>query len=131
MAVVNIQILCDHFDDEDMLHELIGDVKGALRRGGFAFELKHQEFSTYTKLTDNTDLRQIMAVVNVEIVTTQVCKLLATAIDPVLKDWEFGEFGGWVITARLGYNGIHEQPLSEIEQMNFLLDKPTDDTVPF
>lgn len=132
MAIVKLQVLCDHFDDEAQVVELMTELKLKLKLNHQSSTANHNELSVYSKLSNGEEIRQVMGVIEIEFYNPNPVNE-AKKIREVLNHWDLGEQGAWNVTAVIDWSGGFENQLSDIEKMSYTLGKLTvnEEEVPF
>lgn len=132
MAIVKLQVLCDHFDDEAQVVELMTELKLKLKLNHQVSTTNHNELSVYSKLNNGEEIRQVMGVIEIEFYNHNPVNE-AKKIREVLNHWDLGEQGAWNVTAVIDWSGGFENQLADIEKMSYTLGKlnVNDEEVPF
>lgn len=114
MAKVMLQVLCDGFESEADIYELVGELIGVTRPNTFDKGVETLPF----KVGEDYYYR---AAINIHVYTSVFTKLCSDYKD-VLDRYELGEHGAWNITVIVDYhNGLEEQR-GPIATMDFLLE---------
>ena len=123
MAKLMLQVLCDCFESESDIHELVGELIGVTRPHTFEKGVKTLPF----KIGEDHCYR---AVINIHVYTGVFTKLCYDYKE-ILDRYDLGQDGAWNITVVVDYfNGLEEQR-GPIASMDFLLEDERKDSVPF
>lgn len=127
MAKYKLQVLCDHFDSEAAVVELVTELKIKLGLNrcdiGAGTSVHHNELAVYSKLSDGTELRQVMGFIEIVFYRKYNAKDMSKKLRAIMRQWDLGEQGAWNLSAIIDWSGGFETQLSEIEKMSYLLGK--------
>lgn len=122
MAIMKLQVLCDHFDDEAQVVELMTELKIKLKLNNRQATANHTELGVYNELITGEEIRRVMGVIEIEFYGYNPLTA-ARKIREVIDKWYLGEQGAWNLTAVIDWSGGFENLLTDVEKMSYTLGK--------